>query len=201
MFFGMAQDRSNETVSMCLHLRVLFPLVSATISFPGMLCLRKAQHDILRDTYLLCTNRHSLGGSRKAKASLEHTPELPKRREHYSWIEAVARCHLRQNSHWSQRSQNFTSVTATACSALGLPANTIRVLTVPAAFVLWTAGRNSETLHISNQILIRQLRNLKCCQTVRDSNLHPEVWCFALAHHAKTNLILTNFLSFRKTWL
>lgn len=91
---------------------VLFPPVPALTSLLGALCLWKAQHDILRDLHLLCAKRHRLGGSRKAKASLEHRPGLPTRREDYFWIEALAHCHIWQNSHWSQGSQGFTSVAA-----------------------------------------------------------------------------------------
>lgn len=147
-------------------------------------------------------HRLSLGGNRKA--SLENTPGLPTRRENYFWIEVLAHCNLWQNSHWSQHSQDSPlsqQFWVPAHSALELPAGTIRVWTVPRAFVLCTAGRSHETPHISKQVLSKQLGNLRHCSTARDSDLYAEAWCFTLAHHSKTNLILTNFLSFTKTCL
>lgn len=148
------------------------------------------------------SHRLSLGGNRNAKASLENTPGLPTRMENYFWIEVLAHCHLWQNSHWSQHSQDFTSVAAilSPCPfCLGTSSQHNKGLNSAKSFC--TAGRSHETLHISKQILIKQLGNWRHCWTARESDLYAEAWCFTLAHHSKTNLILTNFLSFTKTCL
>lgn len=142
---------------------VLFPLVSAPISFPGMLCLWKAQRDILRDLHLLCANRHSLGGSRKAKASLEHTPGLPTRREDYFWIEALAHCHLWQNSHWSPRSQNFTSVAA--------------ILT-PSPFCLGTSSQHNKGLNSASSFCVMNHRQKSWNPSHKQPNTHQTVKTF-----------------------
>lgn len=183
---------------------VLFPLLSALISFPRMLCLWKAQHDILRDFYLLCLTDSVWVAAEKQKLPQRIHQDYQQEGRTTSGLKfwpiliygktptevSIARI--------SPLSQQFW---VPAHSALELPASTIRVLRVPRAFVLCTAGRSHETLHISKQIPIKQLGNLRHCWTVRDSNLHPEAWCFTLAQHSKTNLILTNFLSFTKTCL
>ena len=151
------EQRDSQPVS---TFGVLFPLVVALISFPGMRCSWKVQGDILRDLHLLCTNRHGLGGSRKAKASLEHTPGLPTRREDYFWIEPLARCHLWQNSHWSQRSQDFTSVTA--------------ILT-PCLFCLGTSSQHNKGLNSASSFGVTNCRQKSWNPSRKQPNAHQTV--------------------------
>lgn len=154
---------------------VLFPLLSTLISFPGMLCLWKAQRDILEDFHLLCANTVWV---RAEKQKLPHGIHQDYQQEGRTasglrtWpIVIYGRTPTEVSAaRTSPLSQQFWFP---AHSALGLPASTVKVWTVPAAFVLWTAGRSCKTLHISNQILIRQLRNLRYHHSVRDSKLHP----------------------------
>lgn len=145
----------KQSDSLCPHFR--FSFSSVPVSFPDMLWLWKAECDTIRDLHLLCTNTVWVAATEQ-KLPLGHTLGLPTR-EDYFWIKALAHCQLQQNSHWSQQSQDFMSVAAILTSwlfCLGT-SSTKRVLPVPEAFVLWTAGRSPETVHINNQILISHL--------------------------------------------
>lgn len=138
---------------------VLFQLLSALVSFPRMLCLWKAQHDILRDFYLLCLT-DSLGGSRKAIASLENTSALPIRRENYFWTEVLAHCHLWQNSHWSQCSQDFTSVTAILSSC---------------PFCLGTSSQHNKGLNRAKSYCVMYCRQKSWNPSHKQANTHQTV--------------------------
>lgn len=147
---------------------VLFPLVFALISFLGTLCSRRTQCDILRDSHLLCTNRHSLGGSREVKASLERTSGLPTRREDYFWIEALAHSCLWQSSHWSQRSQDFTSVAETL---------------TPCPFCLGTSSQHNKGLNSANSFCVMNHRQKSWNPSHKQPNTYQTVKNFkALAN-------------------
>lgn len=161
MFLGMTQDISSA------HLG--FSFSSVPISFPEVLCLWKAQCDTIRDLNLLCTNKHSLGSSNEAKASLGHTLGLPTR-EDYFWIKALAHCHLWQNSHWSQHSQNFTSAAA---------------ILSPCPFCLGTSSRHNKGLNSAKSFCVMYCRLKSWNPSHKQANTHQTVRKFKTLLYCK----------------
>lgn len=121
-----------------------------------MLWLWKAQCDTRRDLHLLCTNKHSLGGSNEAKASLGHTLGLSTK-EDYFWIKALAHCQLWQNSHWSHHSQDFTSVAA---------------IFTPCLFCLGTSTQHKKGLNSARSFCVMTCRQKSWNPSHKQPNTH-----------------------------